>query len=47
VPFNDKNRLIVLANFSEETQDREGNKLRTAGLERFFQDVIDDKTYAT
>lgn len=41
------NRLIVLANFSDETQVIEGNKLRTAGLGRFFQNVIDDKTYAT
>lgn len=41
------NRLIVLANFSDETQVIEGNKLRTAGLGRFFQNVINDKTYAT
>ncbi|HAW27944.1 MAG TPA: amylosucrase, partial [Planctomycetaceae bacterium] len=41
------NRLIVLANFSDETQVIEGNKLRTAGLGRFFLNVIDDKTYAT
>ncbi|QDT89278.1 alpha-amylase family glycosyl hydrolase [Gimesia algae] len=41
------NRLIVLANFSDEAQVIEGNKLRTAGLGRFFQNVIDDKTYAT
>ena len=47
VRFNNGNRLIVLANFSEEPQQIEGNKLRTAGLGRFFQNVIDDKTYAT
>ncbi|QDU10998.1 amylosucrase [Gimesia aquarii] len=47
VRFNNGNRLIVLANFSEEPQEIEGNKLRTAGLGRFFQNVIDDKTYAT
>jgi amylosucrase len=40
-------RLIVLANFSEESQTIEGNKLRTAGLGRFFQDVIQEKQYAT
>lgn len=40
-------RLIVLANFSEESQAVEGNKLRTAGLGRFFQDVIQEKEYAT
>jgi len=47
VRFNNGNRVIVLANFSEQPQEIEGNKLRTAGLGRFFQDVIDDKTYAT
>jgi len=47
VRFNNGDRLIVLANFSEEPQEIEGNKLRTAGLGRFFQNVIDDKTYAT
>lgn len=47
IRFNEGNRLIVLANFSEETQKIEGNKIRTAGLGRFFQDMIDDKTYAT
>lgn len=47
VRFHDGHRLIVLANFSEEPQEIEGNKLRTAGLGRFFQDMIDDKTYAT
>lgn len=45
--LNEGNRLIVLANFSDEPQEIEGNKIRTAGLGRFFQDVIDDKTYAT
>lgn len=38
-------RVIVLANFSEEPQEIEGNKLRTAGLGRFFQDMIKEKTY--
>lgn len=47
VRMNDGNRLIVLANFSHDPQEIEGNKLRTAGLGRFFQNVIDDKTYAT
>lgn len=47
VRFNNGDRVIVLANFSEESQEIEGNKLRTAGLGRFFRDVIDDKTYAT
>ena len=39
------NRLIVLANFSEHPQSIEGNKLRTAGLRRFFEDVIETRTF--
>ena len=40
-------RLIVLANFSENPQAVEGNRLRTAGFGRFFEDVIGGRTYAT
>jgi amylosucrase len=40
-------RLIVFANFSEHPQVIDGNKLRTAGLGRFFRDVIRDTTYAS
>jgi len=40
-------RLIVLANFSEASQVIRGNKLRTTGLGRFFQDLIQNQTYAT
>ncbi len=40
-------RLIVLANFSDEPQVVAGNKLRTAGLGRFFEDLIQNKTYET
>lgn len=40
-------RMIVLANFAGEPQTVEGNKLRTAGLGRFFEDVIQNKTYTT
>lgn len=47
VRFSEGNRLIILANFSDEPQEIEGNKLRTAGLGRFFQDMIEDKTYPT
>ncbi|QGQ21479.1 DUF3459 domain-containing protein [Gimesia benthica] len=47
IRINEGNRLIVLANFSEEPQQIDGNKIRTAGLGRFFQNMIDDKTYAT
>jgi amylosucrase len=41
------NRLIVLANFSDEPQVIVGNKLRTAGLGRFFKDAISERTVAT
>ncbi len=47
VRIREGHRLIVLANFSDERQVIEGNKLRTAGLGRFFEDVISTKTYAT
>jgi amylosucrase len=41
------NRLLVLANFSDEPQTVAGNRLRTAGLGRFFQDRISNATLAT
>jgi len=41
------NRLLVLANFSDEPQTVAGNRLRTAGLGRFFQDRISDATVPT
>ena len=41
------NRIVVVANFSEEQQAMEGNLLRTAGLGRFFEDVIHEQTYST
>ncbi len=47
VRIHDGHRLIVLANFSEEPQVVEGNRLRTSGLGRFFEDLISHKTYAT
>ena len=47
VRIREGHRLIVFANFSEEPQVMDGNKLRTAGLGRFFRDVISDKTYGT
>ncbi len=33
------NRLVILANFSELPCELEGNRLRTAGLGRYFQDL--------
>ena len=47
VRIREGHRLIVLANFSEESQQIHGNKLRTVGLGRFFQDMIGDRRYAT
>jgi amylosucrase len=40
-------RLIVLANFTEHPQAVAGNRLRTAGLGRFFEDAIGQRTYPT
>ena len=37
-------RLVVLANFCETPQTIQGNHLRTAGLGRFFQDLISEVT---
>lgn len=39
--------LIVVANFTGESQSISGNHLRTAGLGRFFEDVIGGETYGT
>jgi len=41
------NRLIVLANFSEDEQSFNGNVLRTAGLGRFFEDLLENQTFVT
>lgn len=38
-------RLIVVANFSDETQTISGNHLRTLGMGRFFEDVISNETF--
>ncbi|MEZ6046387.1 MAG: alpha-amylase family glycosyl hydrolase [Planctomycetaceae bacterium] len=47
VRFHEGNRMIVLANFSEEPQQVEGNIVRTAGLGHFFKDMITEKEYGT
>lgn len=39
--------VVVLANFSEDEQKVSGNKVRTAGMGRFFEDLITGETYAT
>ncbi len=45
--IHEGNRMIVVANFSEDPQSFPGNMLRTTGLGRFFQDVITDQTRST
>ena len=47
VRMHEGNRLLVLANFSDEPQTVAGNRLRTAGLRRFFQDRISGTTLTT
>ncbi len=47
VRYHDSHRLIVVANFTEEPQSISGNRLRTAGMGRFFEDAITGTTYAT
>ncbi len=47
VRVNAGHRLIVIGNFSEEPQVFDGNRLRTAGLGRFFEDAITKVTYPT
>ena len=47
VRYHDSHRLIVLANFSEEQQVMAGNSIRTAGMGRFFADLLTDVTYPT
>ena len=44
---SDGNRLIVLANFSEADQEVSSNRLRTAGLGRFFEDLVTGDTVGT
>lgn len=40
-------RMVVLANFADHPQPIEGNTIRTAGMGRFFEDVLTNNTYAT
>ncbi|TWU33681.1 alpha-amylase family glycosyl hydrolase [Novipirellula artificiosorum] len=40
-------RLIVLANFSDQPQSVDGNRLRTVGLGRFFKDVLTGQEFGT
>ena len=47
VRVRDGDRLVIFANFSEELQAIDGNRLRTAGMGRFSKDVITETTCAT
>lgn len=44
---HDGSRVVVLANFSEHVTQVEGNRLRTAGLGRFFLDLYSEETVST
>ena len=47
VRTHEGSRMVVVANFSESTQSMNANRLRTAGLARFFRDVLSDREYAS
>jgi amylosucrase len=47
VRIHDGDRLVVLANFSDQAQSIDGNRLRTVGLGRFFRDEINGETFGT
>lgn len=47
VRVNEGHRLIVIGNFSDKPQTFAGNRLRTAGLGRFFEDAITKETFPT
>ncbi len=41
------NRIVVLANFSELPQEVDNNRLRTAGMGRFFEDLVQQRSITT
>jgi amylosucrase len=47
VRYHESHRLIVIANFSEDPQVMTGNSIRTAGMGRFFEDLLTNTTYPT
>lgn len=47
VRSNASNRVIVVSNFSEHPQKVNSNRLRTAGMGRFFEDLYTGKTITT
>ncbi|MEZ6123018.1 MAG: amylosucrase [Planctomycetaceae bacterium] len=44
VRMNGSHRMIVVGNFSESVQTLDGNRLRTAGLGRFFEDALTQRS---
>ena len=47
VRYQESCRLIAVANFSEKNQTFEGNRLRTVGMGRFFEDALSGREFAT
>jgi amylosucrase len=47
VRLHEGHRLIVLANFTERSQEVDGNKLRMRGLGRFFRDLVTSEEIST
>lgn len=45
--IHEGHRLTVFANFTEDDQEIDGNIIRTAGLGRFFKDLIEGATWPT
>lgn len=43
----DGSRAAIVANFQESEQTIEGNRLRTAGMGRFFEDILTGNEYGT
>ncbi|GAA4450715.1 amylosucrase [Novipirellula rosea] len=47
IRINESYRLIVIANFTDQPQSVDGNRLRTVGLGRFFKDALTDREFGT
>ncbi|EMI16168.1 Glycosyl hydrolase, family 13, subfamily, catalytic region domain protein [Rhodopirellula maiorica SM1] len=47
IRINESHRLIVIANFTDQPQSVDGNRLRTVGLGRFFKDALTDREFGT
>ncbi|QDV45672.1 Amylosucrase [Stieleria neptunia] len=47
VRSNEASNVVVVANFTEHAQVLDANRLRTAGLGRFFKNLLNDVEYGT